>query len=315
MRRTRGLRASHGALRWGCIGTVMHPGRRVARLVIGVVALVALTMPATAAARVHRLHHVWVFVMENHSLGQILGNPRAPFLNRMARRHQVATHFYAPAHPSLPNYLAMISGSTQGCSNDRCKGNYRGPTIARQLTRNGYRWQGFFQGLPRRGYLGGDYRGYVRHHNPFVYFRSVTSKPRQRRHLRRFQAFPESLRRPPALSFIVPNNAHNMHSGSIQTGDAWLAHWVPRIQHTEAYRHGGTIMIVWDESHNDASGCCLPGIHGGRIPLIIITRHAHIRHRLRRPSTTYSLLDTLEAGFRLQPLGLAARVRPLPAPV
>jgi len=280
-------------------------------LVVGA-AVVGMMLPTAADARMHRLHHVWVFVMENHSLGQILGNPQAPFLNRMARRHQVATQFYAPSHPSLPNYLAMISGSTQGCSSDRCKGGYTGPTIARQLTQNGYRWQGFFEGLPRRGYLGDDHGGYVRHHNPFVYFKSVTSKPRQRRHLRRFRAFPSSLRRPPALSFIVPNNSHNMHSGSIRAGDGWLAHWVGRVQRSAGYRRDGTILIVWDEGHNDASGCCLRGIHGGRVPLLIITPHAHSRHRLRRPTTTYSLLDTLEAGFRLPDLGLAARVRPLP---
>ena len=287
----------------------------MAAVLLSVVAVAALTVPAAAGARVHRLRHVWVFVMENHGLGQILGNPQAPFINRMARRHQVETQFYAPSHPSLPNYLAMISGSTQGCSSDRCRGPYGGPTIARQLTRHGDRWQGYFEGLPRRGYLGGDHGGYVRHHNPFVYFKSVTSRPRQRRHLRRFRAFARSLRRPPALSFIVPNNSHNMHTGSIRAGDSWLAHWVTRVQRSAGYRRGGTILIVWDEAHNDDSGCCLRSIHGGRIPLLIISRHAVLRHRLRRPSTTYSLLDTLEAGFRLPDLGLAARVRPLPAPV
>jgi phosphatidylinositol-3-phosphatase len=281
-------------------------------ILVCVAVLPALLVPAAAGARVHRLHHVWVFMMENHGLRQILGNPQAPFLNRMARRHQVATRFYAPSHPSLPNYLALISGSTQGCSSDHCRGAYGGPTLARQLTRHGYRWQGFFQGMPRRGYLGGDYRGYVRHHNPFVYFTTVTSKPRQRRHLRRLRALAHSLRRAPALSFIVPNNSHNMHSGSIRAGDTWLAHWVSRVQRSPAYRRGGTIIIVWDEAHDDASGCCLRSIHGGRIPLIIITRHAHNRHRLRRPSTTYSLLHTLEAGFHLPRLGLAARARPLP---
>lgn len=64
-----------------------------ATVMVSVTAVLALMMPSTAGARVHRLHHVWVFVMENHGLGQILGDPQAPFLNRMARRHQVATQF------------------------------------------------------------------------------------------------------------------------------------------------------------------------------------------------------------------------------
>ena len=186
----------------------------------------------------------------------------------------MATRFYAPTHPSLPNYLAMISGSTHGCSSDRCKGGYRGPTIARQLTARGLGWQGYFEGLPGAAMWAGTEGQYVRHHNPFVYFRSVTSKARQRRHLRTLRALPSSLRSPPALSYVVPNNAHNMHDGPIRAGDRWLAHWVTRVMHSRGYRHGGVIFIVWDEGHNDSSGCCLPGIHGGRIPLFIISRHS-----------------------------------------
>src|SRR4051794_408555 len=104
------------------------------RLVVCMVACVAAMVVAGAApaqARVPRLHHVWVFVMENHSLGQILGNRQAPFLNRLARRYRVATRFYAPMHPSLPNYLAMISGSTQGCTSDDCKPGYGGAAPTR----------------------------------------------------------------------------------------------------------------------------------------------------------------------------------------
>jgi len=266
---------------------------------------------APAEARVPRLHHAWVFVMENHSLHQILGNRKAPFLNRVARRYRVATRFYAPAHPSLPNYLAMISGSTHGCSSDHCKVGLRGPNLARQLTARGLGWQGYFEGLPHRGYVGGNRGQYIRHHNPFVYFRSVTSSHRQRRHLRKMGAFARSLRSPAALSYVVPNNAHNMHDGPIRAGDRWLAHWVTRVMRSRAYRHGGVIFIVWDEGHNDRSGSCLPGIHGGRIPLFIISRHTR-RHRLPGPRTTYSLLRTLETGFRLPHLGRAALTKPLP---
>ena len=286
--------------------------RRVVASVLACLAAILVVGAAPAEASVPRMHHAWVFVMENHSLGQILGNPRkAPFLNRIAHRYRVATRFYAPSHPSLPNYLAMISGSTHGCSSDHCKGGFRGPTIARQLAARGLAWQGYFEGLPRRGYVGGNRGQYVRHHNPFVYFRSVTSKARQRRHLRTFRGFARSLHSPPALSYVVPNNAHNMHDGSIRTGDRWLAHWVTRVTHSRAYRHGGVIFIVWDEGHNDSSGCCLPGVHGGRIPLFIISRHSRGRHHITRPRTTYSLLRTLEAGFRLPHLGLAAHTKPL----
>ena len=43
----------------------------------------------------------------------------------------------------------------------------------------------------------------MRHHNPFVYFRSLTSKARERGHLRPFRTFARGLHSPPALSYVV----------------------------------------------------------------------------------------------------------------
>jgi len=48
----------------------------------------------------------------------------APFTNQLARRYSVATSYHGVTHPSLPNYLAAISGDFQGVWND-CKA---GPT-------------------------------------------------------------------------------------------------------------------------------------------------------------------------------------------
>src|SRR5436305_2800289 len=62
-------------------------------------------------------HVIWI-VMENHSYDQIIGSSDAPYINRLAGEHGLATNFYAEAHPSLPNYIAMSSGSTQGIDDD-----------------------------------------------------------------------------------------------------------------------------------------------------------------------------------------------------
>jgi hypothetical protein len=62
-------------------------------------------------------HVVWI-VMENHSYEQIIGATDAPYLHRLATQHGLATNFYAESHPSLPNYIAMSSGSTQGIGDD-----------------------------------------------------------------------------------------------------------------------------------------------------------------------------------------------------
>ena len=56
--------------------------------------------------------------MENHSYDQIIGSSDAPYINQLAGQHGIATNFFAESHPSLPNYIAMTSGSTQGIADD-----------------------------------------------------------------------------------------------------------------------------------------------------------------------------------------------------
>ncbi|MFC4395544.1 alkaline phosphatase family protein [Arthrobacter sedimenti] len=65
--------------------------------------------------------HVFVIMMENHGYDQVIGNTAdAPYINSLAQRYNTATNYQGVTHPSLPNYLAAISGSNQGIWDD-CK--------------------------------------------------------------------------------------------------------------------------------------------------------------------------------------------------
>src|ERR1700722_4154134 len=57
------------------------------------------------------LDHVFVIMMENHAYGQIAGNPQAPFINSLMTKANLATNYYAIAHPSSTNYLEVVGGS------------------------------------------------------------------------------------------------------------------------------------------------------------------------------------------------------------
>ena len=50
-------------------------------------------------------------MMENHAYGQIANNPQAPFINSLIGRANLATNYYAIAHPSSTNYLEVVGGS------------------------------------------------------------------------------------------------------------------------------------------------------------------------------------------------------------
>jgi hypothetical protein len=58
-----------------------------------------------------RLDHVFVIMMENHGYSQMLGNQNAPFINEYMKTANLATNYFAIAHPSLTNHLEIVGGS------------------------------------------------------------------------------------------------------------------------------------------------------------------------------------------------------------
>ena len=87
--------------------------------------LLATALVGTASAQegpipqgVQRLDHVFLIMMENHGYGEILNNPNAPFINQYAKEANLATNYFAIAHPSLTNYLEVVGGSNFGVLSD-----------------------------------------------------------------------------------------------------------------------------------------------------------------------------------------------------
>jgi hypothetical protein len=65
-----------------------------------------------------KLDHVFFIMMENHGYGQIVNNPNAPFINKLAKSAGYATNYFAIGHPSLTNYLEVVGGSNFGVRTD-----------------------------------------------------------------------------------------------------------------------------------------------------------------------------------------------------
>src|SRR3954469_4892394 len=134
-----------------CAGGSSAPGANRVRTPTPSTRVLATTSTQTAgqgpcgrggsAAQYTRVIWIW---MENRSYSQVLGpSGGAPRLASYARRCGVATAYYAITHPSLPNYLAAVSGSTGGittdCSPTSCPQGRT--TIFRQLTARGRQWR------------------------------------------------------------------------------------------------------------------------------------------------------------------------------
>jgi hypothetical protein len=194
-------------------------------------------------------HVVWI-VMENKTYSNIIGNSAAPNINALAGKCGLATNFFAETHPSLPNYIAMTSGSSQGISDDSGPSSHHltVPSIFSQLGAGGWR---SLEDSMGSNCAQGDSGDYAVRHNPAAYYTNISSQCAS-------QDVP--LGSTPDLSakftFITPNECHDMHSsscasdttGEIKAGDAWLGSFVPKVLDSPQYQAGNTVVfLTWDE--------------------------------------------------------------------
>jgi hypothetical protein len=249
---------------------------RVAVLLAG-----ALAIGAGGSAReLPSPAHVVVIVFENKDASQI--NARfAPTFTALGRRYARLTNYFAVTHPSLPNYLALVSGSTHGITDDCTTCSVAGESIGDQLTRVGRSWVAYAEDYPSGP-------GFAKKHLPFLYFRRVAG------HVRSLSQFdPQYL---PNFAFVVPNLCHDMHDCSVATGDAWLKRFVaPLLRIPDS-----VVFVVFDEGTGSN--------HVAALALGTAVRpHAVFTRRVDH----YGLLRTIEEMFALPPLAAAADARPI----
>lgn len=169
--------------------------RTMTRALVGVALLSLLLVAGIVPAIAHhkdaddRYDHIFYIMMENHATDQIFGNTAdAPYINKLADTYAISLNYYGVTHPSLPNYLAAISGDFQGIWDD-CKASptstcapeefvsgppyngllltqdevtsatnqphwFNGKNIVDQLESHGLSWKAYMQSAPTVGFTG-----------------------------------------------------------------------------------------------------------------------------------------------------------------
>jgi len=76
------------------------------------VLLCAAAGASSAQARLPRVRHIFVIVLENQSYAKTFGNPAAdPYLaETLPSQGALLENYYATAHESNANYIAMVAG-------------------------------------------------------------------------------------------------------------------------------------------------------------------------------------------------------------
>jgi phospholipase C len=276
------------------------------------------TTPTTGRPAAGGWERIIVVVEENHSFDQIVGAPPAPFLNRLAGQGTLLTHSYAITHPSLPNYLAMVSGDTQGITSD-CGGcEVDAANLVDQLEQAGISWKAYMEDLPAPCSDAHRAGRYAKKHDPFMYFASIRNHPARCAKVVPAGQLDADLGagRLPRLVFITPNLDHDMHGAGeggddqtlVRAADDWLRTLYQRLAASSAWRDDTRLVVTWDEGHGAGaggrSGCCGGLASGGHIPTIVVGPHVPAGQDAT-DYDHYGLLRSVEAALHLPFLGHA----------
>ena len=261
----------------------------------GVSSKVTTTPPPPSATA----DHVFLVVLENHSFGQVIGNPAMPYLNGLATAHSLAADYFANAHPSIPNYFMLTTGNLETLD-DNFTGTISDDNIVRALTGGGKTWKAYVESIPSVGYTGPNAGTYLKRHNPFSYFSDVVGSPAQAANMVPFSQLSTDLNAGslPNFVYIVPNSQNDAHDcpggGSsctddqeLAAADAWLKANIDPVINSPKF--GNSVLIVtFDESvaTDFTNG-------GGQVATVLVGPHVKTGFR---SSTTYqhqSLLHTM----------------------
>jgi hypothetical protein len=213
----------------------------------------------TVAART-RATKVLVVIEENHSYAQMRAG--MPFLAGLSDTYGYATHWTAIGHPSEPNYLAIVGGSTFGITNDGPPQDQatrigKAVSVFDLALRGGRTAATYAQSMPDNC-RSSDYPAgaptYAVRHNPWVYFPAGRSSCRQ--HDQPLTAFARDAasNRLPDVGFLIPDLEHDAHDGTLTAADHWLRTTLQPVLASRDFVRGRLVVVVTADEDDKSSG-------------------------------------------------------------
>jgi hypothetical protein len=231
----------------------------------------ACQAPGTPASA--HFAHVVIVVLENEDYAAVKDNP---FFQNLAKEGVLLTDSHGVAHPSYPNYLAMITGQDFGIKSDS-QHELQACTIGDTLAARGLTWRNYAEDYPATPMGNGTdgscftklgLRLYARKHVPFMSFVESTHSagPGQAvahafcANIVPDTSFAADVRqdRLPTYAFFSPNmwnDGHNLGVLSsylgIHWGAKWLNNWLDSTLRVDGKWPKDTLVVVtFDESRD-----------------------------------------------------------------
>ena len=249
---------------------------------------------------------VFTIVMENHNYNEIVGSANAPYFNQLIAEYGLATNYNdSLTHPSLPNYLDLISGDTQypGIV-DLLPTNFPFPVakdnLGTQLEAAKIPWRSYQESMTTPCNLANN-GPYAPKHDPFLYFTDMQNKALcEQRNVDYTQFAADLASGTYRYMWITPNLTSDGHDpgndpvAAMKACDAWAAAHIPDILASAPFKANGVLFITWDEGES------LNGQPRDQVPMIVVS--PRIKSAGYKSSTQYthaSYLATVEDLFGL----------------
>jgi hypothetical protein len=266
----------------------------------------------------HHFDHVILIVLENEDAITVT---KVPFMDSLAKRGVLFTNYYAVAHPSYPNYLALVSGHTfiddEKAAADPIAYNRRdfgdaqllidAPTIADGLEAQHTSWNAFAEGYPvtDQAPTHCDFTSrsgqYARKHFPFLSFKGFRDHPERCSHIRNLKWFrTDSLA---AFTFIAPNLIHDGHDAPLSSAVKWLSRFLNPLINNPAIMDSTMVVVTFDESASTARQTMLGNSNPNVVYTVFVGNMVKGGTTSSVPYSHYNLERTFETNFGLPSLG------------
>ncbi|KAI8647136.1 phosphoesterase family-domain-containing protein [Parasitella parasitica] len=257
------------------------------------------TKASSSLVKGKHFDRVVIIVMENQNYDVAFKNKFMKGLNKEYGNGVLLTNYLATTHPSQPNYIAMISGSTKGTKEDD-NSNINRKNIVDLLEAKGISWKTYQEGYPGHCNKKSDIGKYARKHNPFMSFTNISKNKERCAKIVNSKQLDKDIanNNVPQFVFYTPDIDNDAHDTNMKFGANWLKKFLSTRIKQQAFNKNTMFVVTFDEDDG--------GTDDNKVLTVLFGPDFHPSSKSDKDNTRYnhySLLKTIEDNWSLGDLG------------
>ncbi|CAG8599661.1 3250_t:CDS:2 [Paraglomus occultum] len=215
---------------------------------LAIIFLVLVSTATTAIVPGTYFDRFFFIIFENTNFDAATQNSYLKSL--ISRNNSVFLSSYSGiAHPSQPNYISTIYGSTAGITDDGVH-DVDGNNLIDLLEAKGISWKAYMQDYPGNCFTGAKSGLYVRKHNPFISMTDISSNSARCANIVNADGIDTDLASQeglPQFSYYVPNLQNDGHDTGLDFAMNWFQPWFEERLKNPNFANGTLFFITFDE--------------------------------------------------------------------